>query len=294
VLRNLGFEVRGAPAGAGLPRPGEVLSNEEIARRFGVGNMGGMRRSTEHNLLVLISDPFKGLYVDRWDGEVLHYTGMGRVGDQSLTSAQNRTLAQAPRTGIVLHLLEALEPRRYTYVGEVELAGEPYEEVQADENETQRNVWMFPLRLAGAAQRPAVTDAQVRTIEAEQARLAGRLSDAELARRAGQANGKPSQRQVTSAAFIRNAAVAEYVKRLARGQCDLCRSPAPFSHKSNPYLECHHVIWLSQGGEDTVDNTVALCPNCHRRMHVVNSAADRAQLRWRALQRAGPAAEVRH
>jgi hypothetical protein len=79
VLRNLGFQVQGSPAGAGLPRPGEVLSNEEIARRFGVRNMRGMRRSPQRTLLVLISDPFKGLYLDRWDGEVLHYTVSGAL-----------------------------------------------------------------------------------------------------------------------------------------------------------------------------------------------------------------------
>jgi hypothetical protein len=58
--------------------PGDALTNKEISHRFAVGNMGGMRRSTKLNLLVLISDPFKGLYQDRWHGEVLHYTGMGK------------------------------------------------------------------------------------------------------------------------------------------------------------------------------------------------------------------------
>lgn len=33
-------------------------------------------------------------------------------------------------------------------------------------------------------------------------------------------------------------------------------------------METHHVVWLSQGA-DSVDNTVALCPNCHRKMHIV-------------------------
>ncbi|MEW8959821.1 HNH endonuclease [Neomoorella humiferrea] len=32
-------------------------------------------------------------------------------------------------------------------------------------------------------------------------------------------------------------------------------------------------------GEDTINNTVALCPNCHRRMHVLDLAADRERLR---------------
>ena len=43
-----------------IPKPGDVLNNEGIKRCFAVGNSGGMRRSKRGNLLVLISDPFKG------------------------------------------------------------------------------------------------------------------------------------------------------------------------------------------------------------------------------------------
>jgi 5-methylcytosine-specific restriction protein A len=77
---------------------------------------------------------------------------------------------------------------------------------------------------------------------------------------------------------MRNPAVAEYAKRQANGACDLCLAPAPFTHRQIPFLECHHVIWLSAGGDDTINNTVALCPNCHRKMHVVDAKADRQAL----------------
>jgi hypothetical protein len=73
ALEKLGFEVLG-PDSQQLPSPGDVLTNAQIARRFAVGNMGGMRRSRKRNLLLLISDPFKGLYQDRWEGDVLHYS----------------------------------------------------------------------------------------------------------------------------------------------------------------------------------------------------------------------------
>ena len=52
------------------------------------------------------------------------------------------------------------------------------------------------------------------------------------------------------------------------------------------FLECHHIIWLAQGGEDTIANTVALCPNCHRKMHVLNRNADKQKLTKRAVGRA--------
>ncbi|HDR7378766.1 TPA: HNH endonuclease [Bacillus toyonensis] len=34
-----------------------------------------------------------------------------------------------------------------------------------------------------------------------------------------------------------------------------------------PYLEVHHVVPLATGGEDSVENAVALCQNCHRKAH---------------------------
>lgn len=64
-------------------------------------------------------------------------------------------------------------------------------------------------------------------------------------------------------------------KRRAKGICQLCGKPAPFNDKSgDPYLESHHIKWLSKGGEDSPYNVVALCPNCHRKMHIVNDSED--------------------
>ena len=39
------------------------------------------------------------------------------------------------------------------------------------------------------------------------------------------------------------------------------------------------------GGEDSISNTVALCPNCHRKMHVLNQTADREKLIRRTADR---------
>ena len=75
--------------------------------------------------------------------------------------------------------------------------------------------------------------------------------------------------------YARDVYVAEYTKERANGICQLCGNPAPFIDKDGkPYLESHHIVWLSDGGSDTIDNTAALCPNCHRKMHYVNDAND--------------------
>ena len=33
------------------------------------------------------------------------------------------------------------------------------------------------------------------------------------------------------------------------------------------YLEVHHLKRLADGGSDTIENAVAVCPNCHRELH---------------------------
>jgi 5-methylcytosine-specific restriction enzyme A len=286
ALEALGFAFANEQLQA-LPAPGDVLTNEEISRRFAVGNMSGMRRSTKRNLLVLISDPFKGLYQDRWEGDVLHYTAMGKIGNQSLTNAQNRTLNESPATKIPVHLLEALEPQKYTYAGEVELIGAPYTEEQLDDKKQPRQVWMFPIKLKPGGIIPLLTAEQARVIEDSQARKARQLSTDEIRARAKKAKKKPAIRTAQTTVFVRDPAVAEYAKRLAMGLCDLCEMPAPFQNRQNVgYLECHHITWLAKGGDDTIDNTVALCPNCHRKMHVLDRNTDKERLAKRVTSRA--------
>ena len=56
---------------------------------------------------------------------------------------------------------------------------------------------------------------------------------------------------------------------------------APFLDRNRePYLEEHHIKRLADGGTDTIDNVVAICPNCHRRMHVLNREEDLLKLRF--------------
>lgn len=82
-------------------------------------------------------------------------------------------------------------------------------------------------------------------------------------------------RAQTTTTYVRDRYVSDYAKQRAQGICQLCGMAAPFKDQDGkPYLESHHVIWLSNGGEDSIENTVALCPNCHRKMHVLNLESD--------------------
>jgi 5-methylcytosine-specific restriction enzyme A len=78
----------------------------------------------------------------------------------------------------------------------------------------------------------------------------------------------PRQVHRESVAFERDPRVKAWVLRLAGGSCELCGHAAPFLKDDGaPYLEVHHLVSLSADGADVASNTVALCPNCHMRMH---------------------------
>lgn len=93
-------------------------------------------------------------------------------------------------------------------------------------------------------------------------------------------SGSGGRRAANSSLFNRSAEVAKETKRRANGICQYCGQPAPFlDRKGDPYLEAHHVIWLSRGGKDSTANTVALCPNCHARIHILDRPEDTAKLK---------------
>lgn len=125
---------------------GQEISNAELVSIFKCGNMGGMRRSHTTNTLVIVSDYTKGLYHDKWIGGILHYTGMGKNGDQDIHWAQNDTLANCNTNGVDVHLFEVMDEGRYTYCGRIKLVEKPYTEMQPGEDGIDRRVWMFPIR----------------------------------------------------------------------------------------------------------------------------------------------------
>lgn len=80
---------------------------------------------------------------------------------------------------------------------------------------------------------------------------------------------KPTKTIVSQVVFNRNQYVIAEVLDRANGICEKCQKPAPFNKDKDslPYLEVHHKIPLAENGEDTVENAIGLCPNCHRQAH---------------------------
>jgi 5-methylcytosine-specific restriction protein A len=256
-------------------KPGDTINNQELGDIFKCSSQGGMRRALRTNTLVIVSDQTKAIYEDRWIKDILHYTGMGLEGDQNINYSQNKTLAQIHSNNVEPFLFEVFLEGQYIYRGKIDLAAEPYQEEQPDIKGNIRQTWIFPLKLVDEKSSIPLPEHVILKKQKKKQRDAKRLSIDILEERAKYSKKGVGSRQVTSTTFERNEYVAELAKRRAKGFCQLCEEPAPFKNKKGePFLESHHIVWLSKGGDDTIENTVALCPNCHRKMHSLNLKSD--------------------
>jgi 5-methylcytosine-specific restriction protein A len=79
--------------------------------------------------------------------------------------------------------------------------------------------------------------------------------------------GIKTAKQKEKEVYIRSIAIKEYVLKRAQGVCEYYQKNAPFETKLGPYLECHHILRLSDGGPDHPLNVIGICPNCHREAH---------------------------
>lgn len=101
------------------------------------------------------------------------------------------------------------------------------------------------------------------------------LENEQILKRAQNASRKAATLNKVTKTFERDPNVIEYAKRWAKGICQLFDQLAPYKNKKNkPHLHTYHIKWISKGGEDTIENTVALCPNCHDKMHVLDLNED--------------------
>ena len=265
--------------------PGDVIDNERLREIFKCSSQGAMRRSLVTNRVVLIADHTRPACDDKWIGKTFHFTGMGLNGEQGLSFNQNKALCESNEKGTRLFLFEVFEEGDYTYIGEVELALNPYLSRQTDRENTVRDVTVFPLVLKGNAHPPLIKE-QPATHGETARKKAQMLSLDELEFHARYAVKGGGRREVVSEVFDGDQIVSEYAKRRADGTCQLCNLPAPFRDRNgDPFLEIHHIIPLEEGGEDAVGNVAALCPNCHRKMHELNLPADVVRLRNRVSSR---------
>lgn len=52
-----------------------------------------------------------------------------------------------------------------------------------------------------------------------------------------------------------------------KGSCKIC------GYSFKPVLQIHHILPISQGGNNDTDNIICVCPTCHKTLHYMYSCA---------------------
>lgn len=243
--------------------PETVYRRRDLHAKYGGQRRGGISTPSAHPLLMLFTGE-SGMqygYKDGWtkDG-VFEYTGEGRRGDMELARG-NRAILEHSRSGKDLHLFEQLGKGTARYMGQMICTG--YQErMGPDVDAKSRRVIIFELVPAEAMASPAVAPlSRVRGLwglEMDELRRLARETPSKI-------STQVERRQKT---YDRSEAVRVYVLRRAKGICEACDAPAPFTtREGRPYLEPHHIRRLSDGGPDDPEWVAGVCPNCHRRAH---------------------------
>lgn len=174
--------------------------------------------------------------------------------------------------GIDVYLFEVFKEGEYIFSGKVYLCDTPIIEKQYNKSKKcERDVIIFPLKKC---------DVDLKEYKNYQKKIMAKktLKELEELYKQREKVSKKSTKIVDN--YNRSLIVKEIALKKAQGICQLCKEEAPFLDKNNiPFLEVHHIVPLSEGGEDNAKNVVALCPNCHRKIHILEDENDIKKLK---------------
>ena len=238
---------------------GSKYNRWELHDVFGGQRYSGISTPSDHPLVFIFtgeSGEEYGYEDEFLDDDTFLYTGEGTSGDMEMTGG-NRAIRNNRENGTDLHLFEdTAYPWIVTYLGAFEYVQHHWETLE-DETDQQRRAIRFRLAPAGG------TDVEI------EKGSPGSLTMEELYEK-GKQGSESSATKLGSGgrSYRRSAVVREFALRAANGVCQGCGEDAPFVDTSGePFLEVHHLHRRGDGGPDDPENVIAVCPNCHRRVH---------------------------
>ncbi|MBN3562942.1 HNH endonuclease [Amphritea spongicola] len=175
----------------------------------------------------------------------------------------NKAILDHAKLNKEIHLFEYTRKAYVRYIGTADCLGY-HEESRPDKTGDSRNVYIFHLAINSDHDGiEAEPNFEIPASKNLKKKTTKQLRDFCLLNPPKQSN-REKKLQFT---YVRSEAIKLYVNARSRGICEGCEEPAPFKTNKGPFLECHHIHRLSDGGPDHPLNVAALCPNCHRRAH---------------------------
>jgi 5-methylcytosine-specific restriction protein A len=249
--------------------PGRSYRRAELHAEYGGQQQGGISTPADEPVVFIFTGEQGKLYGYqdgfRADG-TFWYTGEGQIGDMEMVRG-NRAIRDHGRDGKTLHLFSyENQPRGHVeYVGEATYLGH-HMETAPDREGSARQAIVFELDLSSPAEGVSAASVQEPSEEAPTG-LWNKSLDA-LRRKATESGAPATAKERRAKTYERSRTVRVYVLRRADGRCEGCGEAAPFkTPKGRPYLEPHHIRRRADAGPDHPRWVIALCPNCHRRVH---------------------------
>ena len=251
---------------------GDVLTFRVLQEKFECGNAGGILPSNKNKAIVIVSNHIKGIYSDRWEGDILHYTGAGQEGDQKLVG-NNKALLESESKGYKIYFFEVLKRNEYIYRGIVKVVGQPYQEEQPDKNGNMRKVWMFPVQLIKDVEKTEV-EADRKLLEALENMTESDFIQPEYEYILTPQEKTPPVVRDHIKIRPRNPAISVAALSYAKFLCEIDDEHPSFIRRKNNqnYVEPHHLVPMKYSDDfevslDVGANIVSLCSNCHNQIH---------------------------
>ena len=132
---------------------------------------------------------------------------------------------------------------------------------------------LWPEATATESEEGAEASAAAATLADEADRLEMLPLEELLAKYTGQTRRRlerPRKRTRPAFDYDRDPLVVAIARKRAHHRCEIlaCAHPMFETTAGLPYTEVHHIIPLSEGGRDTIDNVACLCAAHHRQVHV--------------------------
>ena len=239
---------------------------EDIHEVYGGQRQGGVSTPSSKPFVFLFTSEAGESYgyADQFrpDG-IFWYTGEGQIGDMKMAKG-NLAIKKHESDGKTVHLFEYVKTAYVRYLGEATYTGHHIEQ-RPDRDGNNRNAIIFHLAIDVDKDDKGILE------ELNEKELLKKLKEKsliELRQAALQKTGNRSRKkEIRIITTIRSEAIKLYALGRAGGKCEGCEMDAPFMARQGPYLEVHHVYRLGDGGPDHPENVIAICPNCHRRVH---------------------------
>lgn len=263
---------------------GLVYTRKEIYLGFDVGVSGGIRPNKRKKLVVLffdvhpikkITDYGRNIYQDRYDDNtgIFYYTGQGQKGDQSLLSRGNRWLDKSRfDDSIRLYLFRQHRPEgKHEFIGQVKVI-DCKVQTQPDADGNNRNALIFLLKTLKPHDRKATEiyreiESEFEAtydqnyckelLEMEISQLSEKIAEDGVVKKK-----RKEERSVDE--FVRFKRIVIRLKCLYDIDCQVC-STKHFSKEIGVYSEVHHLTPWAVSHDDTRQNLVVICANCHRK-----------------------------